>query len=409
MRNIYVRRTGIKTSATRQDYLTSKSKQEHLLAYSELDLKEEFKNINKEMVIELPNELMDQHSLDNKYCWEVIGKYYVNSFKANSGYEHVAYAIHLNSSRTNLHMHLSYIDRTLDNTPKLAKRDSCIYVSTGTKLKKSDYNESNPNHLKISKGDILLDYDKVSNEQKQEWKAFMLGGNPNKAKFDLRREIKDTLQDTSNSYSNCLEGGVDPRLLKSSLNEYKELFKELNNQLLNEYGYNSKYVVGDMQELGLLPYKKVGKLVNDIPNEIQKNIINYNNSVKEFNNLVQESILDEVRIPKAKKLDLIEEIEVMKSFKPYPLQKEQEWNLLFLLRKVQKMYEALKDKIEVVLKKEYVIEEPVIEEPVIEEQQYSRDQPTNSEVYEEWLEELSKDQEPEFEESRQRRGPSLSL
>lgn len=117
MKNIYLRKTNIKTTSNRQAYLTSESKQEHLITYTDLDIQSEFKTINKELVIELPNEVMNHKGLGDSEYWAGLNQRYINNFKHKTGYEHVAGAIHLNSTGTNLHMHLSYIDRKLEKKP----------------------------------------------------------------------------------------------------------------------------------------------------------------------------------------------------------------------------------------------------------------------------------------------------
>lgn len=309
MRSIYVRKNNIKTTSTRQRYLTSESKQEHLITYTDLEVIPEFKSINKELVIELPNELMDYKGLGDKQFWAGINERYINNFKHHTGYDRVAGAIHLNATGTNLHLHLSYIDRKLEATPKTAKRDSYVYVSTGARLKKKDYEESNPNHLKVARGDVLLDFDKVSNEQKLEWKEFMLGDNSNSAKFELRREIRATLQDDSLHFSKCQESGLDIWVQKSLLKGYKDLFKSLNNTILQEYGYTPKYVSNEkLQENGFLPYKKVGKILNDTPNEVQETIIEHNNVVKEYNDTLAREVISNEELTYEAKCDVINEL-----------------------------------------------------------------------------------------------------
>lgn len=309
MRSIYVRKNNIKTTSTRQRYLTSESKQEHLITYTDLEVIPEFKSINKELVIELPNELMDYKGLGDKQFWAGINERYINNFKHHTGYDRVAGAIHLNATGTNLHLHLSYIDRKLEATPKTAKRDSYVYVSTGARLKKKDYEESNPNHLKVARGDVLLDFDKVSKEQKLEWKEFMLGDNSNSAKFELRREIHATLQDNSLHFSKCQESGLDIWVQKSILKGYKDLFKSLNNTVLQEYGYTPKYVSNEkLQENGFLPYKKVGKILDGTPNEVQETIIEHNNVVKEYNDTLTREVISNDEIIFEDKREIISEL-----------------------------------------------------------------------------------------------------
>lgn len=311
MRSIYVRKNNIKTTSTRQSYLTSHSKQEHLVTYTDLEVLPDFKSINKELVIELPNELMDYKSLDDKEFWSGINQRYINNFKHHTGYDCVAGAIHLNATGTNLHLHLSYIDRKLESTPKVAKRDSYVYTSTGARLKRVDYDETNPNHLKVACGDVLLDFDKVSNEQKQKWKEFMLGDCDKTAKFELRREICATLQDTSLNYSKCKESGLDIWVQKSILKGYKELFKSLNNTILLECGYKGKYVSNEkLQENGFLPFKKVGKILDNTPNEVQQTIIEHNKVVKEYNSTLARDVISNDELQFEDKRDIISELKV---------------------------------------------------------------------------------------------------
>lgn len=309
MKNIYLRKTNIKTTTTRQAYLTSVSKQEHLITYTDLDILSEFKTINKELVIELPNEIMDHKSLNDSEYWAGLNERYINNFKHHTGYEHVAGSIHLNATGTNLHMHLSYVDRKLEKKPRVAKRDMYVYTSTGTRLKKNEYEESNPNHLKVAKGDTLLDFDKVSNEQKLEWKEFMLGDNNSKAKFELRREIRATLTDNSLKYSKCLESGLDIWYQKKMLSEYKELFRGLNNIVLQEFGEQTKYVKQErMQENGFIPYKKVGKILNNTPNEIQETIIEHNKVVNEYNMALKNKVIQNEELKHEDKRELIKQL-----------------------------------------------------------------------------------------------------
>lgn len=247
--------------------------------------------------------------IGDKQFWAGINERYINNFKHHTGYDRVAGAIHLNESGTNLHLHLSYIDRKLEATPKTAKRDSYVYVSTGARLKKKDYEESNPNHLKVARGDVLLDFDKVSNEKKLEWKEFMLGDNLNSAKFELRREIRATLQDDSLHFSKCQESGLDIWVQKSILKGYKDLFKSLNNTILQEYGYAPKYVSNEkLQENGFLPYKKVGKILDDTPNEVQETIIEHNNVVKEYNDTLAREVVSNDEIKFEDKREIINEL-----------------------------------------------------------------------------------------------------
>lgn len=292
MKSIYLRKNNIKTTATRQSYLTSDSKQEHLITYTDLNTSDEFKSINKELVIELPNEIMDHKGLGDSEYWAGLNQRYINNFKHKTGYEHVAGAIHLNATGTNLHMHLSYVDRKLEKEPRVAKRDMYVYTSTGARLKKQDYDETNPNHLKVARGDTLLDFDKVSNERKLEWKEYLLGEFDNKVKFELRREIRTLLTDNTTKYSKCIESGLDIWYQKKILSEYKELFRGLNNVILQEFGYQPKYIKQErMQENGFIPYKKVGKILNDTPNEVQETIIEHNQVVKEYNNALAKEVI----------------------------------------------------------------------------------------------------------------------
>ncbi len=88
----------IKTTSTRQRYLTSESKQEHLITYTDLEVIFEFKSINKELVIELSNELMDSKRLEVNSSGLVLTRD-INNIKHHTSYNRFAGAIHLNENK----------------------------------------------------------------------------------------------------------------------------------------------------------------------------------------------------------------------------------------------------------------------------------------------------------------------
>lgn len=320
MKILYLRKSNIKYSNIRQNYLISEDKQEHLLYSSNLNFDYDFKNINKELVIELPNELMA--SVDNnELSYEDIHNFYVDKFKKISGYQNVAASIHLNHSKSNLHMHLSYVDRKLESKPKLAKKDMYIYSSSGKRIRdKSKYDRFNPNHLKIKKGETLLDYSKIDDVTKSMFKT-ILTSKPNKDsslddKFALRDRIKHTYKMESEfKYSKCKESGLNIVEQKKILNFYKKEFTNLGNALLLEYNYDSKYVSkGDFKKFGLETQKKIGK-VNKKENTIQENNSLYNNIVKEYNNTLLSFMLDDSIDDKSKMSIINEEKQRKKEYK----------------------------------------------------------------------------------------------
>lgn len=287
MKQIYLRQSSISTSSVRQSYLTSDEKQEYLLAHNELELLPEFKNINKELVIELPNEFLNEfYNVENE-AGDLLDLY-ISKFKELTNYENVSGAIHLNSNQTNLHMHLSYVDRKFEEIENIYKKDRYIYTS-GKPLKMKDYDENNPQHIKVKSGEAKLNFDLIDASKLEEYlKKLKDNTVSNSEKFNLRREIiKETSQPTIKKWTSCLESNKDILSVKDTSNTYKKHFRELNNSVLKQYGYDEKYISKEKYDsLGLLSTKKVGKLVDDKPNKIQKNILKYNEYVEEYNNQV---------------------------------------------------------------------------------------------------------------------------
>lgn len=317
MKIMYLRKSNIFNSFLRQNYLISNDKQEHLLFSSSLDDLLDFKNINKELVLELPNELNDV-VLNSNTSFNDIHDLYVNKFKQLTGYDNVSMAIHFNSSKTNLHAHLSYVDRHVITKYHVAKKDMYVYTSTGKRLKKQDYNEANPNHLLIKKGEQLLDYSNIDHSLIQKYKDDLSINSSLSVKeqFELRRHIKDTYKKIDTlEYSKCLESGLSLLEQKKLLNSYKEEFKEFNNELLADFGFKPKYVDKDSYtKFGFETKKKIGK-VNDKLNTIQKNNIKYNKIIDEYN----ESLLELIQNKDIKK-------DLRKNLVKEEVQRKQEYN-----------------------------------------------------------------------------------
>ena len=165
MEGIYCRMTSLKTISGRSKYINDKIKQEEIVL-SKSNQKYDWKfyecyekenkrsnienNSGREYIVQLPNELYYEkeklENICNDFTQELIG--------TNRDYE---YAVHWNKERTNLHMHLIFSERELNDVsnakPKIYKRD-IYYDSTTNRMCKQD----NPNaELKAKKGDVQKD------------------------------------------------------------------------------------------------------------------------------------------------------------------------------------------------------------------------------------------------------------
>ena len=165
MANIYARETALKNVVGRSDYISNSSRQEEIVFhkknmvnswqdYSDFE-KQNKKSVNenieaRETVVALPNDLYQDKQLLQKFCDRLAEKMYGN----NRDYE---YAVHWNSSRTNLHAHFIYSERerNLERKPKIYKRDIWADSKTGRTCKKDSPNAV----LRCKKGDIQRDKD----------------------------------------------------------------------------------------------------------------------------------------------------------------------------------------------------------------------------------------------------------
>lgn len=286
-RRMYLRRTKIKNISKRQDYLTSKKKQEYLLSYSTLNMNENFKNISKEIILELPNEFVEIHDDPNlELNIHEIRKLYEDVFRKHTGYENIASAIHMNKKETNLHIHLTYIDRVKELD--VLKTDKYIYASTGKEIKqRSKYDENNPNHLKIEKGSPNFNYDDLFSEQEIIDNKKRLGRYSkldNKKKFQLRREIESKLVNNKvYKYSNCIENDKNLNEIKEMTDSWNNIYVELSNKVLEKANRKSFYMKKDDENNLSLPMKKIGKEINGEYNKVQEKIWEYNWNVMLFN------------------------------------------------------------------------------------------------------------------------------
>lgn len=165
MAKIYARETKLKNVCGRVDYITNEKRQEHIILTKE-NMKNdwsdyvEFENQNKkslndniqarETVIALPNDLINDKKELEKFCDELGQSLYGN----NRDYQ---YAVHLNKSKTNLHVHFIYTERerVLSRQPKIYKRDIYFNKKTGKTCSKDDKDAI----LRCKKGDIQKDKD----------------------------------------------------------------------------------------------------------------------------------------------------------------------------------------------------------------------------------------------------------
>lgn len=165
MAKIYARETKLKNVAGRVDYITNDKRQEHIILTKENMENEwsdyiDFENQNKkslndniqarETVIALPNDLLKDKKELEKFCDDLGQSLYGN----NRDYQ---YAVHLNKSKTNLHVHFIYTERerVLNRQPKIYKRDIYFNKKTGKTCSKDDKDAV----LRCKKGDIQKDKD----------------------------------------------------------------------------------------------------------------------------------------------------------------------------------------------------------------------------------------------------------
>ena len=165
MANIYARETALKNVVGRSDYISNSSRQEEIVFhqknmknswqdYADFE-KQNKKSVNqnieaRETVVALPNDLYQDKQLLQKFCDRLAEKMYGK----NRDYE---YAVHWNSSRTNLHAHFIYSERerNLERKPKIYKRDIWADSKTGRTCKKDSPNAV----LRCKKGEIQRDKD----------------------------------------------------------------------------------------------------------------------------------------------------------------------------------------------------------------------------------------------------------
>ena len=165
MANIYARETALKNVVGRSDYISNSSRQEEIVFhqknmknswqdYADFE-KQNKKSVNqnieaRETVVALPNDLYQDKQLLQKFCDRLAEKMY----GTNRDYE---YAVHWNSSRTNLHAHFIYSERerNLERKPKIYKRDIWADSKTGRTCKKDSPNAV----LRCKKGEIQRDKD----------------------------------------------------------------------------------------------------------------------------------------------------------------------------------------------------------------------------------------------------------
>lgn len=163
MANIYARETALKNVAGRSDYISNNSRQEEIVLHKQnmqyswqdyIDFeKQNKKSVNeniqaRETVIALPNDLYNDKKELEAFC-DALGK---KLYGSNRDYE---YAVHWNSSRTNLHAHFIYSERerNQERQPKRYKRDIWADSKTGRTCKKESPNAV----LRCKKGEIQKD------------------------------------------------------------------------------------------------------------------------------------------------------------------------------------------------------------------------------------------------------------
>lgn len=165
MANIYARETSLKNVVGRSDYISNPKRQEEIVLHKK-DMKhtwkeyadfeksnQKSKNANiqaRETVVALPNDLANDSEKLEQFC-DLLAK---KMYGENRDYE---YAVHWNSSRTNLHVHFIYSEReiNLESKPKIYKRDLWADKVTGKVCKKD-----NPNAiLRAKKGEVMKDKD----------------------------------------------------------------------------------------------------------------------------------------------------------------------------------------------------------------------------------------------------------
>lgn len=165
MANIYARETSLKNVVGRSDYISNPKRQEEIVLhkknmkhtwkeYADFEKSnQKSKNANiqaRETVVALPNELSNDSEKLERFC-DLLAK---KMYGENRDYE---YAVHWNSSRTNLHVHFIYSERevNLESKPKIYKRDLWADKVTGKVCKKD-----NPNAiLRAKKGEVMKDKD----------------------------------------------------------------------------------------------------------------------------------------------------------------------------------------------------------------------------------------------------------
>lgn len=165
MANIYARETALGNVVGRSDYISNPKRQEEIVLHKK-DMKhtwkeyadfeksnQKSKNANiqaRETVVALPNELSNDSEKLERFC-DLLAK---KMYGENRDYE---YAVHWNSSRTNLHVHFIYSERerNVESKPKIYKRDLWADKVTGKVCKKD-----NPNAiLRAKKGEVMKDKD----------------------------------------------------------------------------------------------------------------------------------------------------------------------------------------------------------------------------------------------------------
>ena len=163
MANLYAQSTKITNASGRSNYLTDPLRQEEIVLhkvsmtydwqfYSEYEKNKsqlgQSNNEAREIIIALPNELAS----DREKLKEICDDFALEILEGNHDFE---YAVHWNHSRTNLHVHLLYSEREVNQEAKPKRYKKDIWVERDTNKLAKAHSENAV--LRYKKGDLQKD------------------------------------------------------------------------------------------------------------------------------------------------------------------------------------------------------------------------------------------------------------
>lgn len=249
MANVYARESSLNNVSGRSDYISNPSRQEDIVLhkknmenswqdyalFEKSNKKSASENIQaRETVVALPNDLAKNEDELVRFCDRLAKKLYGD----NRDYE---YAVHWNSTRTNLHAHFIYSERerNFDKQPKIYKRDIWADPKTGRTCKKGTPNAV----LRCKKGEIQRDKEGNIKYDEQPFtvknKKFS-----RKSWLDERNQIiKEVFAEFNREISlfDSKKQLPQKKLTKGSSEAYKE-YAEGYNQLVRLYNQDAEVV-----------------------------------------------------------------------------------------------------------------------------------------------------------------------